>query len=180
MLFVSPRAARFLLLEDPLPVISTAISTPTPSKAGGISSLPRSNYRTTSVPVPIIPSSALHVHERQFNSPPPFASDIPWSKEGDEKYTEAGSFLSIGNNDPPLPSPLFTIYYELWSTNDLSLSPISAFRSRSEFRPRRVAAIRQIGIYCLRGDGSLTASNESRPPPQADDHDFDEFQVGFN
>lgn len=108
MLFVSPRAARFLLLEDPLPVISTAISTPTPSKAGGISSLPRSNYRTTSVPVPIIPSSALHVHERQFNSPPPFASDIPWSKEGDEKYTEAGSFLSIGNNDPPLPSPLFT------------------------------------------------------------------------
>lgn len=81
---------------------------PTPSKAGGISSLPRSNYRTTSVPVPIIPSSALHVHERQFNSPPPFASDIPWSKEGDEKYTEAGSFLSIGNNDPPLPSPLFT------------------------------------------------------------------------
>lgn len=108
MLFVSPRAARFLLLEDPLPVISTAISTPTPSKAGGISSLPRSNYRTTSVPVPIIPSSALHVHERQFNSPPPFASDIPWSKEGDEKYTEAGSFLSIGNNDPPLPSLLFT------------------------------------------------------------------------
>lgn len=81
---------------------------PTPSKAEGISSLPRSNYRTTSVPVPIIPSSALHVHERQFNSPPPFASDIPWSKEGDEKYTEAGSFLSIGNNDPPLPSPLFT------------------------------------------------------------------------
>lgn len=150
MLFVSPRAARFLL--DPLSLISI-LSLPFQDRtSSSLADLIIEAQRTSN------PWSALVHGERQFNSPP-LVNDIPSVEEGISRSREKYNRISFRfcRSATTIPSSLFT--------SSSAPTTLLSFHLRV-LRPNSAGNRWNRNLFFSRQRRSL-ATDESRPPPEA-------------